>query len=231
MTVVKTLRQTVAPELNHLYTIPPFATDTGMDCGWFSREHALHTFFVCRLAGAAAELRTGDFAVLSQAMPPLTSIDSGAEHAWCSVEDVVPVDLSLTFVFLGRVPQLKAPIAGAGPNGEWEVRYAKDDSLLDENVQKGNEILYIERKFHLHTEAALLENPYVFLDPPRIGDTQSWHALYGPDIYAKISLHCHRCSVDPAVSVCNRFPRAQAMAWIAENYPAPETQIITQLKS
>ena len=33
MSVLKTLRDMVAPELNHLYTIPPTETPEGIDCG------------------------------------------------------------------------------------------------------------------------------------------------------------------------------------------------------
>ena len=230
MTVAKTLRQKIAPELTYLYTVPPHQTPQGADCGWYGREVGLHTFFAARLLGVAAELRTGDFAVLSRDMPPVTTLDTGLEHAWCSVEGIAPVDLSMTFAYFGRVPQLKHPIVGEGANGDWQVRYAKDDSLLDEKVEQGNEILFIERKTHAYSEKALLDNPYLFLPPPQIGDTQSWHAFFGPDIYAKISLHCFRCVADPGRSVQNKMTRPQAVGWIAQNYPAPEAQITEALK-
>jgi hypothetical protein len=230
MSVLKTLRQQIAPELNHLYTVPPFAAPAGMEFGWFPREHALHAFFVARLHGAAADLRTGDVAVLSRELPPLTTLGRESKHAWAGIENIAPVDLSLTFAFFGRAPALRSAIGGTGVNGAFEIRYAQDESVLDEKVQKGHEILYIEREVHSHPEQALLTNPYLFLDPPALTDPVRWHVLYGPDIYAKISLHCFRCSVDDSVNVRTRLRRPEAMAWIAQNYPAPETQILQLLK-
>jgi hypothetical protein len=230
MSVLKTLRQTIAPELNFFYTVPPFQTPNGIDCGWFSREHALHVFFALRLSGVAVDLRSGDFAVLSRSVPPLTSLDTPNRHAWCSVAGTVPVDLSMTFALFGRGPQLKAPIIGEGANGDWQVRYARDEAVLDEKIQNENEIIFIERQVHAETEEDLLNDPYRFLPPPRIGDNASWHALYGPDIYAKISLHCFQCTTDAQRSVRTRFAPAQAVAWIAANYPAPEATIRALLK-
>jgi hypothetical protein len=230
MSVLKTLRERIAPELNYLYTTPPFTTPTGIECGWHAREHALHTFFVARLLGVAADLRSGDFAVLSREMPPLTSMGTNSPHAWCSVNAVAPVDFSLTFHFFGRGPALRGPVCGDGANGDWQVRYAKDEALLDEKVQSGPEILFIERRVHDDAPEALLENPYLFLPPPQPGDHASAHAVFGPDIYAKVSLHCFRCATDEKQTVRDRFARPQAMAWIAENYPAPEAQIRNALK-
>ena len=72
MSVLKVLRDRVAPELNHLYTLPPRETPAGIECGWRGREHALHAWLVARLFGADATLCVGDFAVLSRFLPPLT---------------------------------------------------------------------------------------------------------------------------------------------------------------
>ena len=36
--------QKVKPELNHIYTEHPKHTVTGLDCGWYCREHALHLY-------------------------------------------------------------------------------------------------------------------------------------------------------------------------------------------
>lgn len=225
MNALKPLRQFVAPELNFLYTIPPTSRPGGVDCGWFSREHALHAFFVARMLGASAELRSGDFAVLSRAVPPLTSLDTGVSHGWCAIDNAVPVDLGMNFALFPHAPQLRMPVVGEGSNGGWQIRYALDDTVLDGKVQNTNEIIFIERKRHSESPLELLEDPFRFLPPPQIGDRQSWHSLYGPDFYAKISLHCHRCATDETVSVRRRFTRAQAAGWIAANYPAPEQRI------
>jgi hypothetical protein len=232
MNALKPLRQIVAPELNFLYTMPPTPRpDGGVECGWFSREHALHAFFVARLLGATAELRSGDFAVLSRAVPPLTTLETGIAHGWCAIDNVMPVDLGMNFALFPRAPQLRMPVVGEGANGGWQIRYTRDESLLDEKIQNDHEIIFIERKIHEETPEALLNDPFLFLAPPQIGERERWHALYGPDFYAKVSLHCFRCVSDEALSVRKRFTRAQAAGWIATNYPAPEKQIRELLSS
>ena len=230
MSVLKTLRDTVAPELNHLYTVPPAETPAGIDCGWHGREHALHAFFVARMFGATADIRSGDFAVISRQLPPLTTLERDADHSWCSVNGLAPVDLSMTFKNFGEAPQLRTAITGEGRNGEWEVHYAEDDSLLDENIQAGHELLFIEKKIHADSAEALLGNPYLFLPLPRVEEAAGWPLLYGPVIYAKISLHCFCCAAGGAKSLRNRLTRDQALAWIAGNYSEPEKQILSKLK-
>lgn len=229
MSVLKTLRERVAPELNHLYTVPPSENPGGVDYGWHGREHALHAFLVARMFGASAELCTGDFAVLSRFVPPLTSMDRSDDHAWCSINGVAPVDLSMTFKHYGNAPQLRSAIVGEGRNGDWDVQYADDESVLDESVQNRNEIIFIEKTIREDSAAALLNDPYLLLQPPRPDDAGSWHTLYGPAIYAKITLHCFGCANGGAKSIRHRMTRQPAVAWIAENYPDPEAQILKEL--
>ncbi len=228
MSVLKTLRERVAPELNHLYTVPPGEKAGAVDFGWRGREHALHTFFVARLFGAEAGIARGDFAVISQFVPPLTSMGSDQDHAWCVINGGAPVDLSLTFSHYGQVPQLRAPIVGEGRNGDWHIEYAEDESALDESVQQRNDILYIEKSIVAETAAQLLENPYLLLAAPQADDPASWHALYGPSIYSKISLHCFHCASSRAKSIRQRLKRDEAVAWIAENYPNAHDELLAR---
>ncbi len=226
MSVLKTLRQQIAPELNFLYTIPPAETPLGWDCGWRGHEHAWHAFFVARMFGSRASLRTGDFAILSRLLPPLTTLDREPKHAWCTIGDLAPVDLSMTFAAFADAPQLHAPITGEGPNGDWQVRYAEDESILDESVESGNEVLYIERQIVADSAEVLLEDPGRFLPPPPPAASDNWVARHGPDISAKISLHCYRCAAGGGRSIRNRATREDAVAWIAANYPEPRAAIL-----
>jgi hypothetical protein len=229
MSVLKTLRDTVAPELNHLYTMPPADTADGLDAGWHGREHALHAFFVARMFGASADIRTGDFAVLSPYLPPLTSIDRKIDHTWCSVNGVAPVDLALNLALFGQVPQLRTAIIGEGRNGDWEIQYTDNESVLDESFGHTNEIIFIERTIHPHSETALLETPSLLLMPAPAGDKDSWTAKYGADIYAKITLHCYACATRSAKNVRQRLDREAALAWIAEQYADAGPQILKVL--
>jgi hypothetical protein len=230
MSVLKTLRDTVAPELNHLYTTPPTETPDGLDCGWHGREHALHAHLVARMFGATADIRTGDFAVLSPYLPPLTSIEKKFDHTWCTVNDVAPVDLALNVSYFGQAPQLRSAIVGEGRNGDWEIHYTDNESVLDEGFGHANEIIFIERKIHSDSDAALVNDPYLLLPAPLPDAAGGWHALYGPGIYAKITLHCYACAARSAKSVRQKMTREQAIAWIAEQYPEPEAQILKALE-
>lgn len=229
MSVIKTLRTKIAPELNHLYTVPPFQTSGGMDCGWYCREHALHTFFVAWMLGAEADIRTGDFAVLSPLVQSLTSIGDDSDHSWCSVSGVVPVDMSVTFSHFGGGPQLASAIVGEGMNGDWNIKYAEHESILEHHKHDRNELFLIERKVEPHSEDALLSNPYCFIFSPRSGDGTSWHVIFGQDIYAKVSLHCFLAATGVAKNTRSRLGSAEAIKWIAENYAGATEEIRKRL--
>ena len=229
MSVLKTLRDTVAPELNHLYTTPPVDSPDGLDCGWHGREHALHAFVIARMFGATADLRTGDFAVLSPYLPPLTSIERKIDHAWCSINGVAPVDLGLTLGCFAQAPQLRGAIIGEGRNGDWEVQYADDEAVLDEGFGHTNEIIYIERAVSSDTADALVRDPYLFLARPPDGKSESSLAAHGAGIYARITLHCYACATRAAKSIRHRMAREDAIAWIARQYPDAEAQLLNVL--
>jgi hypothetical protein len=231
MSVLKTLRDVVAPELNHLYTTPPSESPNGIDCGWHGREHALHAFFIARMFGAAADIRTGDYAVLSPYLPPLTSVDRPFDHTWCSVNGVAPVDLALTLGNFGQAPQLRTAIAGEGQNGDWKVHYGDDESMLDEGFGHTNEIIYIEREIHEVTEAALLANPFLLLPASAPDDAKHPSRVHGPGLYAKITMHGYACANRDAKSLRPRLNREEAIAWIAANYPDAESHIAKQISA
>jgi hypothetical protein len=121
--------------------------------------------------GAAAELRTGDIAVISGALPPITTLDRQPKHAWCAVGGVTPVDLSATFAGFPQAPQLRSPVTGDGPNGDWQVRHAEDESILDQNIEGANELIYISRGTFFDEPGPLLEEPSRFIptgEEPRV---------------------------------------------------------------
>jgi hypothetical protein len=208
MSVLKVLRERVAPELNFLYTVPPADTPAGPDCGWHGAEHALHTFLVARLFGADAELCRGDYAVLSRFLPPLTSLERETKHAWCSVNGVAPIDLSLTFAFFGQAPQLRSPVVGEGRNGDWVIQYADDEAAMDESFSNQNELLYVEREIVEASAEALVENPGLFLP-----------AGHDVVLLAQITWHCFACASGRGKSVRNRPNREDALTAIAAQYP------------
>jgi hypothetical protein len=217
MNILKTFRKVIAAELNHLYTVPPFQAPSGLDCGWYCREHAMHAFLVARMFGAEAFLVSGDFAISSPAIA-VHSIGSGDGHSWCSINGIIPVDLSITFKYFKGVSQLNSPIAGSGKNGEWKIRYSKDDSIVDSFSDHTNEIALIERKIEKHNENDILQNPYCFIHPPAETGPPSWHTLYGQDIYARITLHCFSLATGHNKSIRHKFTSTGAVKYISDNY-------------
>lgn len=223
--VLKALRQHTAPELNFLFTIPPAETPIGWDGGWRSHEHAFHAFLVARMFGSEAAICTGDVAILSPALPPLTTLERDTKHAWVTIGELAPVDLSITFAFFQGAPQLRTPITGEGVDGDWQVHYALDETILDGDFAHGNEILFIEREVNALPAESLLEDPHRFIPASRAGAQDNWTAIHGPDIHAKVALHCYRCAAGGGRSIRNRATREEAMAWIAENYPDARNEI------
>lgn len=217
MSLVSTLRQKVAPELNHLYTVPPFGADYGTDCGWYCREHALHTYFVAKLFGADVDIRRGDFLVCAPPYVEITSLDTSADHAWCRLNDTLPLDLSLTFRYFGKVPQLLGPIAGNGRNGPYSIVYSSDEAAA-RSADLGS-IHFIERDVVSVSAEDLLLKPYSFLYPPLPSDPFSWDRLFGPEIYARISLHCFRVATREAKPLCRKCDSKAAVELIANAYP------------
>lgn len=224
MSVLKALRQRVAPELNFLLTDDPAEREGAIDCGWRPHLHAYHAFLVARMFGAAAELRTGDIAVISGALPPITTLDREPKHAWCAVGGVTPVDLAMTLARFPQAPQLRSPVTGEGPNGDWQVRYSEDESILDQNIEGANELLYIARGTARDDAPRLLEEPGSFI--PAAEEPEGWVARHGAGVHAAIALHCFRCAGSGGRSVRNQASRDEAVAAIVARHPDVRAEIL-----
>ena len=96
MDFVNGLIEKVKPELNHIYTEKPFVTAGGGDFGWFCREHALHLYGVATLLGKNAEICVGDVLLRRPQGDSFYSIGATSGHAWCCIDELAPVDVSLT---------------------------------------------------------------------------------------------------------------------------------------
>ncbi len=60
------LTRAVKRQLNHLYTeLSRIVDGGGLDFGLFCREHAYHTWLLCRLNGLPAELVLGHYFVFT----------------------------------------------------------------------------------------------------------------------------------------------------------------------
>lgn len=86
-------------ELNHLYFRPARQLGNETDLGWFCREHALHVHCVAQFLGHASQIVLGDFLLRcrpkSQETIEIVSIGETQQHAWCEIDGLAPVDVSM----------------------------------------------------------------------------------------------------------------------------------------
>lgn len=183
----------VRAELNHVYTEKPFHTSTGMDMGWFCREHALHVGALAEALGHRAQLCRGDVLVNVPGSVKFFTMGSGADHAWCRIDDKAPIDASVTLKHLA--PQ-RIDVLGVCPDSQellsgFRLRYevGTDDAMFA-NVLSDDQslIAYNEKMLELRRPIALLATPFDFLHPPP-ADHPSFTDLFGDDVFFAITAH------------------------------------------
>jgi len=195
MNVETMLRDKVKPELNYLFTEVPAWRDGGYDFGWYCREHAYVSYFVCRLLSLRARIHCGDVSLAGpEGEMLLSTFGEDSDHAWISLEDTCPVDLSVVLRHFGwTVPEL-AIVFGVGRRGEYIVSYSSEmESVVKEPLRtRLYHLQYVEHSVLDVPPVELLDNPYVFLHkPPGGGLTQE----LGDDIYEKIIYHVYRVAI------------------------------------
>src|SRR6266481_3055189 len=66
-----------------------------------------------------------------------------------------------------------------------------------------------------HSADAMTQNPYLFLYSPDPTDAQNWDALYGPEIYARISFHCFAVATRRANPIRRSMTSSEAARWVS----------------
>jgi hypothetical protein len=223
------LEATIKPELNAIYVEPPFMMEGGWDCGWFCREHALHTYVLANMLHRRASIKTGDFVIRSEQGTAITSIDSGADHAWCEIEGITPVDLSMTFVhFKGSFPHLPI-VYGAQPTGNFTIRYFSQENDLAKDPRTGAfAISYIERQTSRPEVEELLRFPYRFLHPPPEG-LKRWTEIHGSEIFSKTSAHLYRLVKGHMKPLSRSRSAKQIIKFIKSHYPNATNEILSTI--
>lgn len=230
--IKRILNSTVKSELNMLYTEPPFMTPAGLDFGLFCREHAYHTYFLCRLSGYPVEIKIGHYFVLAPEGQANITLDSGADHAWCATRNLTPLDLSMTFHLTRDFPNLAQPVLGTGQNGPYIVRYMVDEILFRKYIEERPDnccICYFEKSTFPANEEVLLKNPFSFLLPPAVSG-RSWADVYGSDIFAKITLHLYKVALGHIKPLHTEMKAAQAVIYIKSKYSAAIPKLQTRLE-
>jgi hypothetical protein len=228
MNLEAVFRSMIKPELNAIYTEPPFMMENGWDCGWFCREHALHTYILAVLFRQRASIKTGDFVIHSQNGTGITSVNSGAGHAWCEIDETTPVDLSITFSHFRREFPYLPIVYGAKSSGAFDVRYFLSEEDFSSDPGAGSfAISYIERQSISPDVSELLAFPYHFLLPPPAG-LRKWTDIHGPEIFNQTTAHLLRLAKKQLKPLCGSHSAKQIIKFIKSRYPNAMRDILSE---
>ncbi len=183
------LRDVIKPELNGIYTEPPASRAGGADMGFFCREHAYHSFFLCKMLGHDAAINRGELAFSFDDSLVYRTLGSGADHAWCQVQDIVPVDLSINFQFYETRPPNVDIVYGSGQRGAYSISYLADVDEYERWVDAESpspRIAYLKRETVGISAIDLLDDAYRFLVKPPSGGMGK---IFGRHIFSSINLH------------------------------------------
>jgi hypothetical protein len=212
-------------EMNWLYHEPPFRTTTGKtDAGWFCREHAFHTYFLCTSLGLPTKIALGNFCIIAPSTAINISTDKPDTHAWCITDFARPLDLSISFAHTPDFGEISSPITGVGENGEYSIRYFTDHKLFAASVKVEENLgsfSYLQRSLFSVDPESLLRAPFSFLLPGRRGaGAMTWGDLYGLDIYAKITLHLIKVANGQTRPLAQEAKAKKPVEWIRAKYSA-----------
>jgi hypothetical protein len=183
------------------------------------------------MLGISADIRLGEFHLYSPLVVPTFSGEAGDGHAWCRVKSTIPVDLSMTFEHYaaGDGPQLDGPVLGTGRNGAYIIQYHVVDEPEPEPPAHPNRIVFREHARLSYTASSLTRDPYLLLHAADPTSPTNWDALYGPEIYARISYHCFRLATLRANPIPTGMTAREAPKWITSQYPTALDDVLSQL--
>ena len=221
------LRDKVKPELNHIYSEPPRRMPDGSwECGWFCREHALHLFVLARLAHLSSEILLGDYLVTTPDGNGTSSLDDAMDHAWCSVGEDVPVDISLTLKFMFPSAPRVSIVFGESATSPYQIRYYRDtepQAVWEACSDVSSLIAYRESHAFRVEPVDLLERPFQFLHAPPAGCPRLTDT-YGEDFFFRVTQHCYKLLTGQARPLCGyRDPRSACRAIVSRNTDARGT--------
>lgn len=202
--LLQALRDTVAPEANHLLTEPPGPPKPLGDFGWFCREHAVITSIVCHALGHSVQIVRGDVDVYFPAHLRLTC---RGEHWWCAGALSEVLDLSLKLDYLGCPFTTSHAVIGVGTNGPFTVVVSSEQST--KNVD-GNSpcILYTPLETLPFSAGDLAIKP-----------TNLIPIAEAAEITARCCLHIHALLRGDAVSYIRRMSQSAALADLRRRFP------------
>jgi hypothetical protein len=236
MNVCEVLAKSVRSELNHAYTQRPFQTPHGLDMGWFCREHALHVAALTEMLGGTAHICCGDVIVRvpgTSSTFVISTVGSGSDHAWCRVNDLAPVDASLTLQFFdtGRrdvdvvCPGDTRYLAG------FDLQYHVNvpDDVFVSAARTGSPVIAYNEKTVLRFDYAdLLAHPFSFLHSMPSG-VRSFQQIHGDDVYFAITAHLYDLASEKTRPLSPYRDPKSAVRTMVKRYPDARMRLCTLL--
>lgn len=164
--------------------------------GWFCREHTLHLYGLAKLLGRNVEICVGDYMLRRHQGDSFTSIGDTSDHAWCSIDGMAPVDVSLTVkhiypdlpdvrLIYGEGSDLSAPFCVRSLVNE-------PDDVFSRLLEADDLLIGYNEKNRCHYDLLeLLTNPFQFLYRPPPG-IPTFPEIHGDDVFFAITYHCYR---------------------------------------
>jgi len=224
MNIIEEIKDKVKPELNHIYTEPPIIESNGFrDGGWFCREHAIHIYVLARMLNFPSKILLGDFVVVPPDGRGTSSLKSSKGHAWCSVGDYVPVDVSINLEFMfPKAPQIPL-VFGEHNSAPYDIEYFRNmepDAVLEACSGKLSIIAYNEVDDLSPDPINLLNDPFQFLYLPPFGSPKLTE-IYGEDYFFQVTQHCYKLITGQARPLHSyRDPKSACRAMISHNLDA-----------
>ena len=193
MSLCETLAGPVRREMNHIFTERPFNTPSGADFGWYCREHAVSLAALLACLGYPANICMGDVFLRVPGEVVLSTIGTGADHAWCTSGNVAPIDLSVTLRYLA-VSCADVDLVCSGCDGclaGFRIRYLQgiSDAAFMEAANTGEKIIAYNEKNRIGRSIGdLLMDPFKFLHPPPTG-MPNLLDLYGSNVLFAVTVH------------------------------------------
>jgi len=194
------LIEAIKPDLNMIYTEKPFDAFGGVDYGWFCREHSLHVYILARLLGFNSEIIGGYIQIRYDNVCKATP-RSDSSHFWCSVGNIVPVDVSLSLKYFKDLPDVDIiygkDITTIKP---YDINYIEsaDSTICNNTIIVENALInYYPQSTISIMPKQLITNPYMFLLLPSEGRPK-YTDTHGDDIFNMITMHCYKLATDQA---------------------------------
>jgi len=211
----KALLTSVKPDLNRIFTTPQFTTATGLDFGWHCSEHAYLVFLFARLLGFPCEIVLGDIHVTDPGIVASTLGVQG-DHAWCRIEQVVPVDISVSLEHFDCAHNVDLVFANSSELFSVNYHKASDAQPPGNGTpESGLQISYYELERLTPDPIKLAEDPYSFLLPPS-NNQLKFTDRYGPDVFKMITMHLYKIAVGKAKPVFSYLDAERAIRRISQ---------------